>query len=98
MEVTQPAKVLARVPLATRCFVVLRALGEHGPLTLHDLADAITHYLIGADDTLTGLVFDDLRTMDVFGWIEPYAGDSRRYVLTETGRAVLGECTPRSTL
>jgi hypothetical protein len=34
-------------------------------------------------------IFDDVRAIAVAGWIQPQAGDSRRYILTSEGQHVL---------
>lgn len=76
-------------PLATRCVVALRALREQGALTVHAIADVIQEHLTANHQATDGLIFDDVRTIAAAGWIEPQAGDSRRYVLTSEGQRVL---------
>lgn len=91
LAVERRSRLVEVGPLASRCVAALRALEEQGALTVHAIADVIQDHLTANHQVTDGLIFDDVRTIAAAGWIEPQAGDSRRYVLTTEGRRVLGE-------
>jgi hypothetical protein len=79
--------------LASRCLLALTTLRDQGPLTLHDVVDAMAERLEADAASADGLLFDDLRTAEVVGWIEPLPGNSRRFRLTASGGEVVRRAT-----
>lgn len=63
-------------------------LDAQGPLSLQELVDAVASQLERCQlATRDGQVYDDIQALATLGWITPLRADSRRFALTDRGRA-----------